>query len=311
MATSGNGGIIGVSNVVQNGCTATGTASGIWQMNTVYDYVKNSDWVYNFAALDYLVLAGGGASANSSSGGAGAGGLLSSFPGGTKVDIREGGSTAVTVGAGAAIDCLGRNGDDSVLATITAIGGGYGGNCHHLPTPTRGPGGSGGGSGNGSGGSGTPGQGNPGGSFGGSSAGGGGGAGGAGGNAPGYPGGGGVGGNGSPNTIAPAYPLGTTFGGGGGGHGQPGAGGAAGPGGGGAGGGYGGGTGTVGTDGLGGGGGGGEPGDSRTGGDGVVFVRMATACKPAAFAVAPGTNTTATVGCCTVATFTVTGTLTL
>jgi hypothetical protein len=47
------------------------------------------------------------------------------------------------------------------------------------------------------------------------------------------------------------------------------------------------------------------------GGDGAIFVRMATACKPAGYAVAPGTNTVATVGSCTVATFTVTGTLTL
>jgi hypothetical protein len=38
---------------------------------------------------------------------------------------------------------------------------------------------------------------------------------------------------------------------------------------------------------------------------------MATACKPGSYAVAPGTNTVATVGSCTVATFTVSGTLTL
>ena len=82
--SSGNGGIIGVSNVVQNGCTATATASGIWALNTVYDYIKGSDWVYNFAALDYMVLAGGGSGGGNSGGGAGAGGLLSSFPGGTK-----------------------------------------------------------------------------------------------------------------------------------------------------------------------------------------------------------------------------------
>jgi hypothetical protein len=43
----------------------------------------------------------------------------------------------------------------------------------------------------------------------------------------------------------------------------------------------------------------------------VVFLRMATACKPASYAVAPGCNTTAVVGSCTVATFTVSGTLTL
>jgi hypothetical protein len=38
---------------------------------------------------------------------------------------------------------------------------------------------------------------------------------------------------------------------------------------------------------------------------------MVTACKPASYAVAPVTNTTAVVGSCTVATFTVSGTLTL
>ena len=306
MANSGNGGIIGVSNVVVNGCAACATASGVWELNTVYDYVKDSDWVYNFASLDYLVIAGGGSSGNVASAGGGAGGMLSSFPGGTKVDLREGSSTTVTVGlGGAVVSCGAKNGVqgvDSTLATITSTGGGYGSSEN---SGAGGPGGSGGGNGSGgpATGSGTPGQGNPGGNKSGSSAGGGGGAGAA-----------GSGNNGSAglaNLIAPAYPLGTTFAGGGGGHGQPGAGGSAGPGGGGAGKGYGGGTSTVGTDGLGGGAGGGNPGCSMAAGDGVIFVRMPTACKPAAYAVAPGTNTTATVGSCTIATFTVTGTLTL
>jgi hypothetical protein len=43
----------------------------------------------------------------------------------------------------------------------------------------------------------------------------------------------------------------------------------------------------------------------------VAIFRLPTACKPAGFAVAPGTNTVTTVGSCTVATFTITGTLTL
>ena len=47
------------------------------------------------------------------------------------------------------------------------------------------------------------------------------------------------------------------------------------------------------------------------GGSGVVLLRIATACKPGSFAVAPGTNTTGVDGSCTVATFTVSGTLTL
>ena len=43
---AGNGGIIGPINTVVNGCAAGATASGVWQMNTVYNFVKNSDWVY-------------------------------------------------------------------------------------------------------------------------------------------------------------------------------------------------------------------------------------------------------------------------
>ena len=316
MANSGNGGIIGVSNVVVNGCAACATASGVWELNTVYDYIKASDWVYNFASLDYLVIAGGGSSGGNSGGGGGAGGMLSSYPGGSKISIREGNVTTVTVGAGGAVaspaPAAGTKGNNSVLGAVTSIGGGYGAAHGGTVVCVGGPGGSGGGgAANGAGGSGTPGQGNNGGNYGGSSGGGGGGAGGAGTNAPGYPGGGGPGGNGLANAIAPGFPAGTTFGGGGGGHGQPGTAGTGGPGGGGKGQNTGGTGAVAGTDGLGGGAGGGSPGPSMKGGDGSIFVRMATACKPAAYAVAPGTNTVATVGCCTVATFTVIGTLTL
>ena len=62
------------------------------------------------------------------------------------------------------------------------------------------------------------------------------------------------------------------------------------------------------------GGGGGGSSDNNDGGDGgsgVVILRIATACKPASFAVSPPTNSTGTTGSCTVATFTVSGTLTL
>ena len=63
-----------------------------------------------------------------------------------------------------------------------------------------------------------------------------------------------------------------------------------------------------------GGGGGGMNGttqDGGPGGSGVEILRLPTACKPASFAVAPCTNTVGTTGSCTVATFTVSGTLTL
>jgi hypothetical protein len=50
---------------------------------------------------------------------------------------------------------------------------------------------------------------------------------------------------------------------------------------------------------------------AAAGGSGIVILRLATADKPASFAVAPCTNTVAVDGSCTVATFTVSGTLTL
>ena len=65
---------------------------------------------------------------------------------------------------------------------------------------------------------------------------------------------------------------------------------------------------------YGGGGGGGRSPGSPGGGNGgsvIVILRIADACKPGSFAVAPGTNTTAPDGSDTVATFTVSGTLTL
>ena len=80
---AGNGGIIGPVNTVTNGCASCGTAPGVWQMNTVYNFVKNSNWVYNFASQDYLVVAGGGSGgstgAGDGGGGGGAGGYQTSF----------------------------------------------------------------------------------------------------------------------------------------------------------------------------------------------------------------------------------------
>ena len=63
-----------------------------------------------------------------------------------------------------------------------------------------------------------------------------------------------------------------------------------------------------------GGGGGGDyngTGSNSNGGSGIVVLRLPTANKPGSFAVAPGTNTVTTTGDCTVATFTVSGTITL
>ena len=121
------------------------------------------------------------------------------------------------------------------------------------------------------------------------------------------------GGAGAPNLIAPAFPGGTTFAGGGGGmshpSGTPGTGGAGG-------GGTGADCGANGTTNLAGGGSGANGNGSSgrtggTGGPGIVILRFPTASKSPSYAVAPGTNTTATVGSCTVATFTVSGTLVL
>ena len=66
---AGNGGIIGPVNTVTNGCAACGTAPGVWQMNTVYNFVKNDNWVYNFVTQDYMVVAGGGGGGYQSTGG--------------------------------------------------------------------------------------------------------------------------------------------------------------------------------------------------------------------------------------------------
>ena len=105
---AGNGGIIGPVNTVTNGCAACGVASGVWQMGTVYNFVKNSNWVYNFATADYMVVAGGGAGtaqhqpagANGGSGGGG-GGMVSSYCNACAAALTtRWGSVPVTVGGG-------------------------------------------------------------------------------------------------------------------------------------------------------------------------------------------------------------------
>ena len=90
-----NGGIIGPINTVANGCTACATAPGNWQVNTVYDFVKSNDWVYNFADLEYLVVAGGGAGGRNYGAGGGAGGYRTA----SGLALRNG-TVAVTIGAG-------------------------------------------------------------------------------------------------------------------------------------------------------------------------------------------------------------------
>ena len=144
----GNGGIIGPPNTVTNGCAACGVASGVWQMNTVYSYVKNSDWVYNFSSNDYLLVGGGGAGFGWKGGGAGAGGMVTSHSnpcaaslaikwGTYPVSVGGGGSG----GAGGTPSGQGDSGTNSSFETITA----YGGSGGMMAPGTNTGGGSGGG----------------------------------------------------------------------------------------------------------------------------------------------------------------------
>jgi hypothetical protein len=234
--------------------------------------------------ISYLVVAGGGSGGAANAGGGGAGGYLTNY-GVSTITLQEGEVYTITVGAGGASvtnspATNGNAGSDSELsgtgiATITAIGGGYG----SLSSNQGGSGGSGGGNGyivTSSGGSGTVGQGNDGGSgspvgpeYGG---GGGGGAGAVGGN--GTTTAGGAGGVGLSNSITGSA---TFYAGGGGGSTEAttGAAGAGGNGGGGA------GScndnATAGTSNTGGGGGGVNAATSGAGGSGVVILRLPTA----------------------------------
>ena len=268
--------------------------------------------------VSYLVVAGGGGGGDSGQGGGGgAGGYRNSFDGPTPLKsgtIDIGGDIPVTVGAGGAVDV---NGSNSVLDVITATGGGNGDN----QGPTGGaPGGSGGGVRNpgGTGGSGnaggfSPPEGNNGGTNPGpqgSTGGGGAGAAGNGGN----PGGPSSGGNGLASSITGSSVTRGGGGGGGSGHPSPAQGGSGG-----------GGNGqtnpsspapaTAATQSTGGGGGGsgdhGAPQAAGAGGSGIVIIRAPSAVS---MAVSPGTNSVAScVGSCNerVATFTVSGTLTI
>ena len=292
--------------------------------------------------FDYLVVAGGAGGAVGLGGGGGAGGMRSSFPGGTKVTINKK-LTTITVGSGgSAVPMAGFTGatvasvkgqDSSIGTDIVSAGGGtfqYG--DFDPGTPATNPtnqairnGGSGCGvthQQNGPVGIGntpptSPAQGFPGGPGGGSFAGsGGGGAGGAGNNGvtPGNPSNAaGPGGPGASNSISDS-PV--TYSGGGGGGGYNSSGGSGGGGGGGAGGAenVGGTPGSTNTGGAGGSpGAGGNPGTGTSGGSGIIYLRIPSANAPVSLAVAPGTNTLTTLSPSgdKLATFTVSGTLTI
>jgi hypothetical protein len=178
----------------------------------------NKTVIENFFSADYLVVAGGGGGGHGTAGGGGgAGGFIT---GNVLMSIAT--PTTVTIGSGGANTntdaVLPTNGSNSIFASFTAIGGGYGGNESGTAAWRNGnAGGSGGGAVyNGTGGTGTPGQGYSGGTgtFGGSrySGGGGGGAGAIGFAANSYYGG--AGGVGSYSTITGAN---VAYAGGGGG----------------------------------------------------------------------------------------------
>ena len=79
-------------------------------------------------SCDYLVVAGGGGGSYSDGAGGGAGGYRTSI-GGSALSLGTSGYT-VTIGAGGAggTSTIGASGSNSVFATITSTGGGYGGN---------------------------------------------------------------------------------------------------------------------------------------------------------------------------------------
>jgi hypothetical protein len=279
-------------------------ASGSWPLRAQFSARKSGTWPEFLVNIDYLVVAGGGAGGGiSGGGGGGAGGYRASGFGpaplqGTVLELVQG-TYPVTVGGGGAVSgCAGlpgNNGSPSEFATIIATGGGGGGG---VSTPPQGLGSSGGSGGGGgvsnfnisTGGSGnspptSPPQGNPGGD---SAQGIGGGAGGggataAGGNSPAPK----AGGAGAPNNIsgcAVTYAAGGSV------------------------------PGSVGGSNTGNGGGGQTYGCSPAfaGGSGIVIVR---APGSVGLAASPGTNTVTTLpapaGGCKVATFTVSGDLTI
>ena len=130
---------------------------------TLWQFISTTGYPYN---ISYLVIAGGGGGGGQVGGGGGAGGYLS----GSSFPISQGVTYAVTVGGGGTggvgSSARGTNGGNSVFSSLTAIGGGAGGNfgSSQAVGVTGGSGGGGSGDSSAAGGSGTSGQGNAGGS---------------------------------------------------------------------------------------------------------------------------------------------------
>ena len=228
--------------------------------------------------VDYLIVAAGG---GAGSGGGGGGGMRTSYPGGTKMTLDKSVNT-ITIGAGVAPgSCVGAGGCSEIVSgtTLSSAGGGKG-DGQPLACTVRAN----------------------------SRDGGAGGAGTAAGQCQPQPAGQGN----VPPVSPPQGANGVTYAGGGGGFAYwPGYdAGTGGSGGGGKGSSHGQGpnqSAQAGTDGLGGGAGGSA---GLRGGNGRIIVRYPTACA-SRISIAPGSNSTATTGCCTYATFNVSGTLTL
>jgi hypothetical protein len=179
---SASGPIVATSNTITtiDDSLASFSASGGSQSNvagyTIHTFTTSSNVTFTKnGTVEYLVVAGGGGGgAGYYGGGGGAGGYLTA----TGLSVTAG-QTSVIVGAGgtgsASVSTVrGGVGSNSVISSITSVGGGGGGSYNEgNPSPSitvGGAGGSGGGGSSGSpsassqaGGVGTPGQGNPGG----------------------------------------------------------------------------------------------------------------------------------------------------
>ena len=71
---NGNTSKAGGAGIVVIKETTPKCASGVWDMNSLYDQVSDDDWMSRRATTDYLVVAGGGGGSCGRSGGGGAGG---------------------------------------------------------------------------------------------------------------------------------------------------------------------------------------------------------------------------------------------